>query len=78
LIFHIESGSYDGMTLDGLNVALAVHTPGPMGEEIGRWLPTSINAPAISRLKHWVRSSPAWPAAHGAVGAADCQEPCGE
>jgi hypothetical protein len=35
LIFHIESGSYDGMTLDGLNVALAVHTPGPMGE--GNW-----------------------------------------
>ena len=35
LIFHIESGSYDGMALDGLNVALAVHTPGPMGE--GNW-----------------------------------------
>ena len=27
LIFHIESGSYDGTTLDGLNVAVAVHTP---------------------------------------------------
>jgi hypothetical protein len=35
LIFHIESGSYDGMALDGLNMALAVHTPGPMGE--GNW-----------------------------------------
>ena len=35
LIFHIESGSYDGMALDGLNVALAVHTPGPMAE--GNW-----------------------------------------
>src|SRR5215469_5841821 len=35
LIFHIESGSYDGTTLDGLNVAVAVHTPGPMGE--GNW-----------------------------------------
>ena len=35
LIFHIGSGSYDGMALDGLNVALAVHTPGPMGE--GNW-----------------------------------------
>jgi hypothetical protein len=35
LIFHIESGSYEGLALDGLNVALAVHTPGPMGE--GNW-----------------------------------------
>ena len=35
LIFHIENGSYDGTTLDGLNVAVAVHTPGPMGE--GNW-----------------------------------------
>ena len=35
LIFHIESGSYDDTVLDGLNVALAVHTPGPMGE--GNW-----------------------------------------
>ena len=35
LIFHIESGSYDGTTLDGLNVAVAVHTPGPMAE--GNW-----------------------------------------
>ena len=32
LIFHIESGSYDGTALDGLNVALAVHTPGPMAQ----------------------------------------------
>jgi hypothetical protein len=35
LIFHIESGDYDGTALNGLNVALAVHTPGPMGE--GNW-----------------------------------------
>jgi hypothetical protein len=35
LIFHIESGRYDDTVLDGLNVALAVHTPGPMGE--GNW-----------------------------------------
>jgi hypothetical protein len=34
-VFHIESGSYDGMALDGLNVALAAHMPGPMGE--GNW-----------------------------------------
>ena len=35
LVFHIESGTYDGTSLDGLNVVLAVHTPGPMGE--GQW-----------------------------------------
>src|SRR5262249_27172779 len=35
LIFHIESGSYGGIALDGLNVALAVHTPGPMAD--GNW-----------------------------------------
>ena len=32
LIFHIETGSYDGTALNGLNVALAVHTPGPMAD----------------------------------------------
>jgi hypothetical protein len=35
LIFHIESRSYDGTLLDGLNVAVAVHTPGPMAD--GNW-----------------------------------------
>jgi hypothetical protein len=35
-IFHIEEGSYGDVTLDGLNVALAIHTPGPMGE--GNWV----------------------------------------
>ena len=35
LIFHIESGSYGGVALDGLNVALAIHTPGPMAD--GNW-----------------------------------------
>jgi hypothetical protein len=35
LIFHIESGSYGALALDGLNVALAIHTPGPMAE--GNW-----------------------------------------
>jgi hypothetical protein len=34
-IFHIESGKYDDTALDGLNVALAVHAPGPMAE--GNW-----------------------------------------
>ena len=35
LIFHIDTGSYDGTSLDGLNVVLAAHTPGPMAE--GNW-----------------------------------------
>jgi hypothetical protein len=35
IIFHIESGSYGDVPLDGLNVALAIHTPGPMAE--GNW-----------------------------------------
>jgi hypothetical protein len=35
LIFHIDAGRYGEVALDGLNVAVAVHTPGPMGE--GNW-----------------------------------------
>jgi hypothetical protein len=35
LVFHIDSGRYGDVPLDGLNVALAVHTPGPMGQ--GNW-----------------------------------------
>ena len=35
LVFHVDKGSYGGTALDGLNVALAVHTPGPMGQ--GNW-----------------------------------------
>jgi hypothetical protein len=35
LVFHIDRGSYDGVALDGLNVALAAHTPGPMA--VGNW-----------------------------------------
>ena len=27
LAFHIDSGTYDGVRLDGLNIALAVHAP---------------------------------------------------
>jgi hypothetical protein len=33
--WHIENGSFTNVTLDGLNVALAVHTPGHMME--GKW-----------------------------------------
>src|SRR4029079_12878961 len=35
LLFHIDKGSYESNALDGLNVALAVHTPGSMAE--GNW-----------------------------------------
>lgn len=30
--WHIERGAYDGRSLDGLNVALAVHSPGHMAQ----------------------------------------------
>jgi hypothetical protein len=33
LVFHIDRGSYDGIALDGLNVALAIHTPARSGRE---------------------------------------------
>lgn len=32
LAFHIDKGEYDGVALDGLNVAVIGHAPGPMGE----------------------------------------------
>jgi hypothetical protein len=35
VVFHIESGKYGSVALDGLNVALAIQTPGPMAE--GSW-----------------------------------------
>jgi hypothetical protein len=35
LVFHIDKGNYGGTALDGLNVALVAHAPGPMGE--GNW-----------------------------------------
>ncbi|MDI3306737.1 MAG: DUF1326 domain-containing protein [Acetobacteraceae bacterium] len=35
LAFHIDKGSYDGVPLDGLNVVLAGHAPGPMAD--GNW-----------------------------------------
>src|SRR5215469_16964643 len=35
LFFHIEKIGYGGVALDGLNVALVVHAPGPMAE--GNW-----------------------------------------
>lgn len=35
LLFHIDKGSYGQVSLDGLNVAVIAHTPGPMAE--GDW-----------------------------------------
>src|SRR5215467_8400466 len=35
LFFHIERGSYGELLLDGLNVALIAHAPGPMAD--GNW-----------------------------------------
>jgi len=35
IAFHIDSGNYDGVPLDGLNVAVVGHTPGPMAD--GNW-----------------------------------------
>ncbi|HJU17950.1 MAG TPA: DUF1326 domain-containing protein [Stellaceae bacterium] len=35
LVFHIDNGHYDGIPLDGLNVAVAGHAPGPMAD--GNW-----------------------------------------
>ncbi|HKS90042.1 MAG TPA: DUF1326 domain-containing protein [Stellaceae bacterium] len=35
LAFHIDKGDYDGTALDGLNVVLAAHAPGPMAN--GNW-----------------------------------------
>jgi hypothetical protein len=35
LVFHIEAGNYDGLSLDGLNVAIIAHAPGPMAD--GNW-----------------------------------------
>ena len=35
LVFHIDSGNYGGVSLDGLNVAVVAHAPGPMAE--GNW-----------------------------------------
>src|SRR5215472_8639354 len=35
LAFHIDRGNYGPVSLDGLNVAVVVHTPGPMAG--GNW-----------------------------------------
>jgi len=35
LVFHIDKGNYGNVSLNGLNVAVIAHTPGPMGD--GNW-----------------------------------------
>ena len=35
LVFHIDTGRYGRVPLDGLNVAVVAHTPGPMAD--GNW-----------------------------------------
>jgi hypothetical protein len=35
VVFSVERGRYGGVSLDGTHAALAVHTPGPMGD--GNW-----------------------------------------
>lgn len=35
LAFHIDNGNFDGARLDGLNVAMIAHAPGPMAD--GNW-----------------------------------------
>src|SRR5215212_7337199 len=35
LAFHIDRGNYGQVSLDGLNVAVIAHTPGPMAD--GNW-----------------------------------------
>jgi hypothetical protein len=35
LVFHIDKGKHGEQALDGLNVAVVAHTPGPMGQ--GNW-----------------------------------------
>src|SRR5215831_5826895 len=35
LIFHVDKGIYGDVALDGLNVAMIMHTPGPMAD--GNW-----------------------------------------
>jgi hypothetical protein len=35
IAFHIDRGNYNGVPLDGLNVAVVGHTPGPMAD--GNW-----------------------------------------
>jgi hypothetical protein len=62
LLFHIDKGSYQSTALDDLNVALAVHTPGPMAE--GNWSVAAYidERPTKSRRRLWAPFSREQPA----------------
>ena len=65
LFFHIDRGSYGELSLDGLNVAVIAHWPGPMADGNGSLL-TSMSGPATGRPPRSARSSAArraarWP-----------------
>ena len=63
LVFHIDKGSYGGLALDGLNVALAAHAPGPMAD--GNWAVAAyIDERADDRQTR--RSAPSSPAPRAA------------
>ena len=61
LIFHIESGRYGDLAVDGLNVLVILHAPGVMAD--GDWsVATYIDQRADgSRPRPWLRSSAAPP-----------------
>jgi hypothetical protein len=57
LAWHIQSGSWDGVSLDGLTVAAAVHAHAP----IRRWLFFSWTTRQLrSRVRHWSLSRTKW------------------
>ena len=77
LIFHIESGDYNGTALDGLNVALAVHAPGPMAD--GNWsVAAYIDQRASDKQTEALGEIRRRGRTHGTVGATDRQEPWDE
>src|SRR2546423_15425503 len=49
LMFHIENGGYEGTALDNLNVALAVHKPGPLAAGNWSWAATMDEPPTESK-----------------------------
>jgi len=59
LAFHIEKGNYGSVSLDGLNVALAVHAPGPMADGNLSAAGISTSAPMTNKRRRSAPSSPA-------------------
>ena len=48
LIFHIDKGNYGDVRLDGLNVAMVAHTPGPMAN--GNWTAAAVRINRIRQI----------------------------